>query len=650
MTDKMNLLDTVQNNQSILIVEDDKNVAVVIKHMLRSLNYTIVGITPTGEEALKILEKVKPDLILMDIMLEGELDGIETTEIINKSYDIPVIYLTAYSDDKSIQRAKLTQPYGFIVKPFEVNDLKGSVEIALYKKNMERKLKESELWFKATLSSIGDGVIATDEYDNVKFINHVFEELTSQSSQDCLGKKLSDIYETNLDLSTESIVCQSDDKSNADISTSKILITKDGRHIPIEEKICPIKNDFGTEIGKVISFRDLSKRRKAQLQAISAKDYYLNFFEEFPVLIWRANKDAQFNYFNPSWLEFSGRSIESQIYKGWMENIHPDDLHSFTHAFEVAFKNRTKFETEFRLRGKDAEYHWLICVANPFNDLNGNFNGFIGISYDITNKYTLEDELRKAKDLSEVSNKAKSLFIANMSHEIRTPLNGIMGLIDILMETKLDTEQLEYVDMIKESAHTLLGLLNNLLDFSKIEDNKEQLNESNLDLRYIINEIVYPYQAQAKRKGVFLKTNVSDSVPPILIGDEKKIQRVIANLLSNSVKFTEHGNISIIIAEDVVHSANIRENKMLVHFCISDTGIGIPKEKHKMIFDSFTQVDPSSTRRYSGSGLGLSIVKKLVEMMNGKVWLESEFGMGSKFHFVIELKKKSKKLESVSII
>ena len=627
------------NDPEVFVVEDDEHALFFMEKSLQSLRYNIVGKAKSGEDALEAIPKCNPNIVLMDIRLEGKMDGIETALMIKKKFDIPLIFMTAFSDDSSIERAKTAQPYGYLIKPFERKDLKSAIDIALYKKTIETKEKENDLWFKITLGSIADGVIATGPDNLIKFMNNAAEEICGYSFNESNGKLIDEVYSTTPDNSTEAFIYfLKDDPQNiiGNLSSNKILKTKEGQSRQIEEKISSILDEKGIVLGKVITFRDTTERRKTELAVLAAKDFYLNILENFPVLIWRANKEKQFNYFNSNWTEFTGRNIESQIYQGWMSFIHNEDKQKFTTVFSESFEVKEKFEVEFRLLAKDAKYHWLICMANPIHDLNNNFEGYIGVCLDYTNRKLVEDEYKNAKEISDAANKAKTNFINNMSHELRTPLNGIMGLTELLLQSKLDPEQFEYLSLIKEVSNSLLVLINNLLGLSAIVDEKAIVERNKFRLRNLIKEVVEPIYPIVKRNGVELLTVIDDALPDALEGDDKKIMQVLTNLLSNAVKFTHKGMITIKISKEEVNTKDLKN--LFVHFTITDTGIGIPKEKQGIIFDSFSQVDDSSTRKYSGCGLGLAVAKSIIELLNGKIWFESVLGKGSNFHFVLELK------------
>jgi len=250
----------------ILIVEDESIVAMDIKHRAQGLGYIVTDITPSGEEALESVANNRPDLVLMDIVLKGEMDGIEAAQKIRDAYDIPIVYLTAYSDERTLKRAKITEPFGYIIKPFEDRELHSAVEVALYKHQMESKLKESEKWLSTTLESIGDAVIATDKVGKVKFMNPIARDLTGWSSDEAIGQPLSEIYkivheETGIpvDDPVEKVVAND---AIIDLPRPVLLINKSGKEIPIDDSIAPIKDENGGIIGVAIVFRDVTQRRK----------------------------------------------------------------------------------------------------------------------------------------------------------------------------------------------------------------------------------------------------------------------------------------------------------------------------------------------------------------------------------------------------
>jgi PAS domain S-box-containing protein len=317
----------------------------------------------------------------------------------------------------------------------------------------------------------------------------------------------------------------------------------------------------------------------------------------------------------------------------WISSIHSDDRNRVWQTWSKATEGKGDYDIEYRIIVNNST-KWVKAVAELEFDSEGRFIQAVGIVKDITEQVTQQENLRIARDQAEVANKLKSQFLANMSHEIRTPLNGVIGFSELLMKTSLDETQEHYMKTLNQSAHNLIGIINNILDFSKIEAGKLELSEEKADLLELINysKNIISYQAQEKNIDLWVK--IASNVPRYVIADGFRLQQVLVNLMSNAVKFTNEGEIelSVGLLKTKAQTSNT------FRFSIRDTGIGISTENQSKIFDAFAQEDLSTTRKFGGTGLGLSISNGILALMDSHIQLESEIGKGSRFYFDVFLK------------
>ncbi|MGB6876200.1 MAG: ATP-binding protein [Silvibacterium sp.] len=339
------------------------------------------------------------------------------------------------------------------------------------------------------------------------------------------------------------------------------------------------------------------------------------------------------SYLSPAYEEVWGRPRQEAYERpdAWIDAIHPEDRERAFSLFTRSYQGE-RAHAEYRVVRPDSSVRFIRARAFPVLDTEGRFCGLVGIAEDVTEQKQAEAELVKAKEAAEAASRAKSDFLANMSHEIRTPMNGIIGMTDLALDTELTPEQAEYLHMVRGSADALLILLNDILDFSKIEAGKLELDCRSFDLRKSLREVAKVLAIKAQQKGLEFIFDVRPEVPDNVLGDPARLRQVLVNLVGNSIKFTENGEIEV-----NVQTAAQGLQGTILRFSVRDTGIGIPVDKQDKIFDAFSQTDSSTTRKYGGTGLGLTISGQLVALMGGRIWVDSEIGRGSTFHFTVQV-------------
>jgi PAS domain S-box-containing protein len=375
----------------------------------------------------------------------------------------------------------------------------------------------------------------------------------------------------------------------------------------------------------LITARDLREQRLAHAKLKVLEARLQAVLENCPILLLATDKRGIITLAEGSALQALGWHSKA------LEGCSAFEFYANSRAISDGVRRALAGETPTvtgEVVGLDGRRLVLEAHLTPLRDRQQEIVGLISIATDVTKRSDAEAALQRAKEAAESANRAKSEFLANMSHEIRTPMNGILGMTELTLDTNLDNEQREYLQLVRMSANSLLMVINDILDFSKVEAGKVELRPIDFHVRETFRDILRILEVKAKEKDLDLVCTIDEAVPPILIGDTIRLRQVLLNLVGNAIKFTPGGSVEVEVTTD---QQTPETCQMLIK--VRDTGIGIPPDKLVSIFDPFVQVDGSTTREYGGTGLGLAISTRLVELMGGKLWVESSVGNGSTFYF-----------------
>jgi two-component system, sensor histidine kinase and response regulator len=475
----------------------------------------------------------------------------------------------------------------------------------------ERKQAEEEL---DRLFHLSIDMLCISGFDGYfRYINPAWEKTLGFTPEELLARPYIDLVHPEDREAVIALTQASHARGESLVSLENRLLCKDGSYKWISSSATPLADQ--QRVYAVV--RDITEHKRAEEELD-------RFFTLSIDMLCIAGFDGYFKQLNPAWETTLGFTKEELLEKPFLEFVHPEDRAPTIAAMEKLLAASTITSFENRYLCKDGSYKWLAWNSAPFAEQQRIY----AVARDITERKRVEEEVQKAKDAAQAAARSKSEFLANMSHEIRTPMNGIIGMTDLALDTELTREQREYLTMVKDSADSLLRLINSILDFSKIEAGKLDLESSSFSLRDSLENTIKTLALRAHKKGLELACHIPSAVPDALVGDSGRLCQIVVNLAGNAIKFTEQGEVVVHVE---VESRS--QNEVCLHFAVADTGIGILPDKQRAIFDAFTQADSSITRRYGGSGLGLAISSQLAALMGGRIWVESEAGKGSTFHF-----------------
>ena len=466
------------------------------------------------------------------------------------------------------------------------------------------------------------------------------EQLLGKSDYDLFSREIADRY-------------RQDDQKVIESGKSLHGVEKtqsaSGKTHWVERFKCPLRDDQGNICGVQLLFWDVTARIRAEHLRDQERQWLQTLLDNMPDSIYFKDSESRFIRVGAGMAKKFGLPNSDAVI-----GLTDADVFTPEHA-KSARENeleimRTGIPVINRIEREtwpDREDSWCTSTKLPLKDASGQIIGTFGISRDITSIKLTQDELAAARDAADAANRAKSDFLANMSHEIRTPMNAIIGMSELLSQTRLTREQHDFLDLVREAADSLLRLLNDILDFSKIEASKLELERIPLSLRDTVGKTGQTLSLRAAEKGLELICRIAPDIPDRLIGDPGRLRQILINLIGNAIKFTDSGEILVDVCRDhgpdpmdgdnATERSVPKDNTLRLRFSVRDTGIGIAEDKRDSVLAAFTQADSSTTRRYGGTGLGLTISAQLAKLMGGRLWLESEVGVGTTFYFTAEL-------------
>ena len=620
---------------AVLIVEDEAVVALDLKLQLLGLGYTVTGMAASSAQALALAEARVPDLVLMDVRLQGPTDGIETARLLRERYGVPLIFLTSYSDDETVRRAAGTAPYGYLTKPYQLRELRAGIEVALTKARMERQLREADRWFAQTLHCVTDGVVLTDRDGRVRFLNPAAEAMTGWLGEDAQGRSLDAVV---------ALAAPAGSNGPADLAQWLSQVRQDGRPLPVvhglplraadgrltpvDASAGPVDDAAGSPLGAVLVLRDATSRlaHEAQLRAEEAR--FRSAVDHAPLGMALVSLAGDFLQVNDALCRLLARSRQAlQSASNPALTDEADRAHEALRLRALAGEAAGVVQFEKRyLRPGDVAPVWVLVSASLLRE-HDQPACYLYQVHDLTEQKRAAEHLaalaeeRLKREASELASLRMREFLSRVSHEMRTPLNAVMGLSHLLklQEHALEGAQVNrYADLIHESGRHLLGLVTDLLDLNRMAEGTLTLDCLPLDLAGLIDTTLPMLQPEADAHGLSLVAAVPSGLR--VLADAQRLRQVLLNVIGNAIKYNRAGGSVHCLAAVLADGE--------VALSIEDTGIGMTDEQQARLYRPFDRLGAERTA-VPGTGLGLVIARDLMVQMGGTLRVVSRPRQGT---------------------
>ncbi len=634
----------VESAENLLLIDDSPSDAALVRRYLAESPFQVT-VADGLSVGLQQLEQGGVDAVLLDLCLPDS-DGIDTIVQVRKSAaHIPIVVLTGMENEELAVRAVQEGAQDYLVK----NKINADVLVRSIRYAIERQRRESaEQRLNVTIDAAPGGVVVVDRTGQIVLVNTETETLFGYTRDEMIGRQIELLVPERFRDKHPEYVQSFFESARVEPKRARLELVgrrKDGSDIPIEVGLTSVQTATGLCVLAVIV--DITQRKQAE-EALRDEQHLLqSLMDNVPLSIYFKDRDSRFIRTNRYLAERIGSSDPSDV-------LGKTDFDLFTeeHARPAFEDEQQIIKTgqpliaceEKETWPDDREDSWVLTTKVPLRDRNGEIVGTFGVSRDITElkKHqqqlacqaeelaTANEELRRTKEAAVSASHAKSAFLANMSHEIRTPMNAIIGMTELLLDSKLKSEQAEHVKIVHESAESLLALINDILDYSRIEEQRLELESITFCPSDCILATLKALEFQADAKGLSLVADVEPSLSIHVIGDPTRFRQILVNLVGNAIKFTSTGEVKV-----RARGESRIGDCLALRLDVSDTGIGIAEEKREHIYDAFEQVDPSFARKFGGTGLGLAITSKLLALMGGSIRFDSEVGKGTTFSIFI---------------